>query len=99
MRFGRNLTASEILDQALHYRRLERVNHLVYMGMGEPMLNLRRGGCRLRTAPSRPRHHTPADNRLDRRLASRARRFVDEVDEPVKLAFSLHARATHCAAS
>jgi 23S rRNA (adenine2503-C2)-methyltransferase len=40
MRFARNLTASEILDQALHFRRVERVNHCVFMGMGEPMLNL-----------------------------------------------------------
>ena len=40
MRFGRNLRASEILDQVLHFRRLEPVNHLVFMGMGEPMLNL-----------------------------------------------------------
>src|SRR5690242_7279281 len=34
MRFGRNLTASEILDQALHFRRLEPIDHAVYMGMG-----------------------------------------------------------------
>ena len=40
MRFGRNLTASEILDQALHFRRIEAVDHCVFMGMGEPMLNL-----------------------------------------------------------
>src|SRR5438477_5678104 len=40
MRFGRNLTASEILDQALHFRRLEPVDHAVFMGMGEPLLNL-----------------------------------------------------------
>ena len=40
MRFGRNLTQSEILDQALHLRRLEAVDHAVFMGMGEPMLNL-----------------------------------------------------------
>jgi 23S rRNA (adenine2503-C2)-methyltransferase len=40
MRFGRNLTASEILDQALHFRRLGNVDHAVFMGMGEPMLNL-----------------------------------------------------------
>ena len=39
MRFGRNLTASEILDQALHFRREEAVNHAVFMGMGEPMMN------------------------------------------------------------
>ena len=39
MRFGRNLTPSEILDQALHFRRSEVVDHAVFMGMGEPMLN------------------------------------------------------------
>jgi 23S rRNA (adenine2503-C2)-methyltransferase len=40
MRFGRNLTESEILDQVLHFRRIEPVDHLVFMGMGEPMMNL-----------------------------------------------------------
>jgi 23S rRNA (adenine2503-C2)-methyltransferase len=72
MRFARNLTASEILDQALHFRRLEDpperpgsaaadspdgtavrasargragargapLSNCVFMGMGEPMLNL-----------------------------------------------------------
>src|SRR5256886_2418272 len=40
MKFGRNLTASEILDQALHFRRKEPVHHAVFMGMGEPMMNL-----------------------------------------------------------
>jgi 23S rRNA (adenine2503-C2)-methyltransferase len=40
MKFGRNLTASEILDQALHFRRIETVDHAVFMGMGEPMMNL-----------------------------------------------------------
>jgi 23S rRNA (adenine2503-C2)-methyltransferase len=40
MKFGRNLTASEIVDQALHFRRKEAVNHAVFMGMGEPLMNL-----------------------------------------------------------
>jgi 23S rRNA (adenine2503-C2)-methyltransferase len=40
MKFGRNLTSSEILDQALHFRRKERVDHAVFMGMGEPLMNL-----------------------------------------------------------
>jgi len=40
MKFGRNLTASEIVDQALHFRRMAPVDHCVFMGMGEPMLNL-----------------------------------------------------------
>jgi 23S rRNA (adenine2503-C2)-methyltransferase len=45
MRFARNLSASEILDQALHFRRESvltgpPLTHCVFMGMGEPMLNL-----------------------------------------------------------
>src|SRR3954454_5059910 len=40
MRFGRNLTAGEILDQVLHFRRIEPVDPLVFMGMGEPMMNV-----------------------------------------------------------
>ena len=40
MKFARNLTASEIVDQALHFRRVEPVDHCVFMGMGEPLLNL-----------------------------------------------------------
>ncbi|MCW3063377.1 MAG: rlmN [Solirubrobacterales bacterium] len=40
MKFGRNLSASEILDQALHFRRMTDVDHCVFMGMGEPMMNL-----------------------------------------------------------
>jgi 23S rRNA (adenine2503-C2)-methyltransferase len=40
MKFGRNLTESEILDQALHFRRIDAVDHAVFMGMGEPLMNL-----------------------------------------------------------
>ena len=41
MRFGRNLTAWEIVDQALHFRRATvGVDHAVFMGMGEPLMNL-----------------------------------------------------------
>ncbi len=40
MKFGRNLSAAEIVDQALHFRRIEAVDHCVFMGMGEPMMNL-----------------------------------------------------------
>jgi 23S rRNA (adenine2503-C2)-methyltransferase len=40
MKFARNLTTSEILDQALHFRRMTEVDHCVFMGMGEPMMNL-----------------------------------------------------------
>ncbi len=49
MRFGRNLSTWEILDQALHFRRVEHVDHAVFMGMGEPLMNLDHvlGACRL----------------------------------------------------
>jgi 23S rRNA (adenine2503-C2)-methyltransferase len=40
MKFGRNLSADEILDQALHFRRVEAIDHVVFMGMGEPTMNL-----------------------------------------------------------
>ena len=47
MKFGRNLKASEILDQALHFRRRvasegdgAALTNAVFMGMGEPLLNL-----------------------------------------------------------
>src|SRR5487761_2324464 len=40
MRFAGNLSADEILDQALHFRRSGAVDHAVFMGMGEPMMNL-----------------------------------------------------------
>ena len=89
MRFGRNLTLSEILDQALHFRRLGPVDHAVFMGMGEPMMNLDGvlGACaRLPDA----RRHPPAHRDLDRRLDSRDRAPGAE-RMPVRLALSLHA--------
>jgi 23S rRNA (adenine2503-C2)-methyltransferase len=39
MKFARNLTA-DILDQVLHFRRVEAVDHVVFMGMGEPTMNI-----------------------------------------------------------
>jgi len=113
MQFGRNLTTSEILDQALHFRRLETIDHgrapkprdtihpsrgggaspltnCVFMGMGEPFMNLDNviaAARRLPDAGVTPRRTTistvgwlPGLNR-----------FIDEVDEPIRLALSLHA--------
>jgi 23S rRNA (adenine2503-C2)-methyltransferase len=40
MKFGRNLTTAEIVDQALHFRRKTEVDHAVFMGMGEPLINV-----------------------------------------------------------
>jgi 23S rRNA (adenine2503-C2)-methyltransferase len=90
MRFARNLTASEILDQALHFRRIEPVDHAVFMGMGEPMLNLE---AVLEAARALP------DVGITWRRTTIStvgwlpglRRFVDEVEEPIRLALSLHA--------
>ena len=90
MRFARNLTPWEILDQALHFRRLEGVDHCVFMGMGEPMLNLDgvlEAARRLPELGITPRRTTVSTVGWLPGL----RRFVDEVDEPIRLALSLHA--------
>jgi 23S rRNA (adenine2503-C2)-methyltransferase len=90
MRFGRNLTASEILDQALHFRRLERIDHCVFMGMGEPMLNLDSVLDAARRLPDLGITHRRTTVSTVGSLPG-LRRFVDEVEEPIRLAFSLHA--------
>jgi 23S rRNA (adenine2503-C2)-methyltransferase len=90
MAFGRNLNPSEILDQALHFRRIEPVDHAVFMGMGEPMLNVESVLEAARLLPD-----VGITNR--RTTISTVgwlpglRRFVDEVTEPIRLALSLHA--------
>jgi 23S rRNA (adenine2503-C2)-methyltransferase len=89
MRFGRNLTASEILDQALHFRRLDRIDHAVFMGMGEPMLNLDPVVRAARALPDLGITHRRTTVSTVGWLPG-LRRFVDEVDEPVRLALSLH---------
>src|SRR5205085_10133419 len=90
MRFARNLTASEILDQALHFRRAEPVDHAVFMGMGEPMLNLDEVLAAARRLPDVGITHRRTTISTVGWLPG-LRRFVDEVDEPIRLALSLHA--------
>ena len=90
MRFGRNLTASEILDQALHFRRLEPVDHCVFMGMGEPMLNLDNVLEAARRLPDVGITHRRTTVSTVGWLPGLTR-FVDEVQEPIRLALSLHA--------
>jgi 23S rRNA (adenine2503-C2)-methyltransferase len=90
MAFGRNLTASEILDQALHFRRLTEVDHAVFMGMGEPMLNLDEVLGAARRLPDVGITHRRTTISTVGWLPG-LRRFVDEVDEPIRLALSLHA--------
>jgi 23S rRNA (adenine2503-C2)-methyltransferase len=89
MRFGRNLTASEILDQALHFRRFEPVDHAVFMGMGEPLMNLDAvlGACR----------QLPDVGITPRRTAISTVGWVPGIERltedprPLRLALSLHA--------
>ena len=90
MRFGRNLTASEILDQALHFRRLEPIDHCVFMGMGEPMLNLDNVLGAARRLPDVGITHRRTTVSTVGWLPGLTR-FVDEVQEPIRLALSLHA--------
>jgi len=90
MRFARNLTASEILDQALHFRRLEAVNHAVFMGMGEPFLNVDAVFAAARRLPDLGITHRRTTISTVGWLPGLTR-FVDEVDEPIRLALSLHA--------
>ena len=89
MKFGRNLTAWEILDQALHFRRRAKVNHCVFMGMGEPMMNLDSvlAACDL----------LPDLGITSRRTAISTVGWVPGIDalaaqpRPLRLALSLHA--------
>jgi 23S rRNA (adenine2503-C2)-methyltransferase len=89
MRFARNLSTSEILDQALHFRRIEPLDHCVFMGMGEPLLNLDAvlGACERLPDLGISHRHTaistvgwiPGIERLA------------ECELPLRLALSLHA--------
>ncbi len=89
MRFGRNLTTSEIVEQALHFRRMTAIDHCVFMGMGEPMLNLENvlGAC----------ERLPDVGITHRRTAISTVGWIPgiealtEQDMPLRLALSLHA--------
>jgi 23S rRNA (adenine2503-C2)-methyltransferase len=89
MKFGRNLTAGEILDQALHFRRTEPVDHAVFMGMGEPMMNLDHvlAAC----------ERLPDVGITNRRTAISTVGWIPGIDRlaaspmPIRLALSLHA--------
>ncbi len=89
MKFGRNLSADEILDQALHFRRVEPIDHVVFMGMGEPTMNLDAvlGAC----------ERLPELGVSHRRTAISTVGWVPGIDAitecemPISLALSLHA--------
>jgi 23S rRNA (adenine2503-C2)-methyltransferase len=89
MRFARNLTPWEIVDQALHFRRLGGVDHAVFMGMGEPMMNLEGvlGAC----------ERLPDVGITSRRTAISTVGWIPGIERlaadprPLRLALSLHA--------
>src|SRR5205085_11677327 len=80
MAYRRNLTASKILDQALHFRQLTKVDHAVFMGMGEPMLNLDEVLGAARRLPGLGITHRRTTISTVGWLPG-LRRFVDEVEE------------------
>ncbi len=94
--FGRNLRAEEIVDQLLHARELldpahETITHVVFMGMGEPLLNLRHviQAIRILTDPQ-------AGSLAARRVTVSTAGVVPKIAElgralSVRLAVSLHA--------
>jgi 23S rRNA (adenine2503-C2)-methyltransferase len=92
MRFRRNLTPWEILDQALHFKRIEPIDHAVFMGMGEPMLNYDNVIAAARRLPDLGVTHRRTTISTVGWLPGLTR-FVDEVEEPIRLALSLHAPA------
>jgi 23S rRNA (adenine2503-C2)-methyltransferase len=89
MKFGRNLTESEILDQALYFRRMANVDHAVFMGMGEPMINLPNVLAACRRLPDLGITH--------RRTAISTVGWIPGIEAmaadpmPLRLALSLHA--------
>ena len=90
MQFRRNLSPWEILDQALHFRRVEPIDHVVFMGMGEPMLNVDAVIAAARRLPDVGVTHRRTTVSTVGWLPGLTR-FVDEVEEPIRLALSLHA--------
>jgi 23S rRNA (adenine2503-C2)-methyltransferase len=90
MAFGRNLTPWEILDQVLHFRRAEPVNHVVFMGMGEPFMNVDAVLEAARRLPDIGITHRRTTISTVGWLPG-LRRFVEDVEEPIRLALSLHA--------
>jgi 23S rRNA (adenine2503-C2)-methyltransferase len=90
MRFGRNLRSSEILDQVLHFRRLEPVNHLVFMGMGEPFLNVDEVLAAAQRLPDIGITHRRTTISTVGWMPGLTQ-FIDEVELPIRLALSIHA--------
>jgi 23S rRNA (adenine2503-C2)-methyltransferase len=89
MRFARNLSASEILEQALHFRRIEAIDHCVFMGMGEPMMNLDNVLAACRRLPELGITHRRTTISTVGWIPGIEK--LGECDMPIRLALSLHA--------
>jgi 23S rRNA (adenine2503-C2)-methyltransferase len=96
MRFGRNLSASEILDQALHFKRgsdansaPSEISNCVFMGMGEPMLNLDAVLAAVERLPELGISHRRTTISTVGWIPGIER--LAEAEPPVRLALSLHA--------
>jgi len=98
MAFGRNLTPGEILDQVLYFKRLEGVKagaaegltNLVFMGMGEPFLNVDNVLAAARRLPDLGITHRRTTISTVGWIPG-LKQFVDEIDVPIRLALSVHA--------
>ncbi len=96
MGLGRNLRAEEIVDQALHACEIldesaQRLSHVVFMGMGEPLLNLANVVQAIRVLT-----HAEAFALSPKRITVSTAGVVPKLAElgaalPVRLAVSLHA--------
>src|SRR6201991_4888056 len=89
MKFGRNLTAAEVLDQVLHFRRIEPLAHLVFMGMGKPLMNLDNVLAAARKLPGVGITHRRTGISTVGWVPGIRR--LTETDLPIRLALSLHA--------
>lgn len=93
--FTRNLSAGEIVDQVLHARRLvpagEALTNLVFMGMGEPLLNLSSVSEAIRILVD-PKGLALAPRRITVSTAGVLPQIAPLLDvAPIHLAVSLHA--------
>ena len=89
MGFRRNLSAWEIVEQALYFRRIETISNVALMGMGEPLMNIEAVITAVRSFPDLGvgARHTAVSTAgwvpgIDRLAAEGL---------PVRLALSLHA--------
>jgi len=93
----RNLTALEIIDQVLHFARFllpdnQTVSNIVFMGMGEPMLNITAVKETI-TILTDPKYMNMGDRRITLSTSgyvTQLKKFIDDGYKG-KLAISLHA--------